>query len=191
MNAAQWQEAKRLFHSALEMPRETRDEFLFSEGVDKRVVEQVQSLLLAHESAGDFISQPALVEAGVANGHDSTRVIESSYIGRKIGSYEIVRELGRGGMGAVFLATRADAQFEKRVAIKIVKRGMDTESILRRFMIERQILANLEHENIARFLDGGTTEDGLPYFVMEFVEGEPITKYSDSRNLSTNERLRL
>jgi serine/threonine protein kinase/tetratricopeptide (TPR) repeat protein len=192
MNAAHWQETKRLFHRTLEMPSEKRDEFLHGEGSDLRVVEQVQSLLLAHEAAGDFISRPALVEAGVAaNGPDSQLAAESTYLGRKIGSYEIIRELGRGGMGAVFLASRADAQFAKRVAIKIIKCGMDTESILRRFMIERQILANLEHENIARLLDGGTTEDGLPYFVMEYVEGVPITKYCDVKRLSIADRLRL
>ena len=94
-------------------------------------------------------------------------------------------------MGAVFLAIRADAEFDKQVAIKIVKRGMDTESILRRFLMERQILANLEHPNIARFLDGGTTEDGLPYFVMEYVEGQPITGYCDANQLNTSQRLQL
>ena len=82
-----------------------------------------------------------------------------------------MRELGRGGMGAVYLAERADEEFEQRVAIKLVRRGMDTDEIVRRFRAERQILAHLDHPNIARLLDGGTTEDGRPYFVMEYVEG--------------------
>jgi serine/threonine protein kinase len=134
------------------------------------------------------------VEAGFVGSEDDPAVVQpvpTPLIGLEIGHYKIVRELGRGGMGDVFLAQRADGEFEKQVAIKIVKRGMDTESILRRFMMERQILANLEHPNIARFLDGGTTEDGLPYFVMEYVEGEPITDYCDAHRLNTTERVRL
>src|SRR6266850_6897926 len=102
---------------------------------------------------------------------------------------EILREIGRGGMGTVFLAVRADDQYRKQVAIKLVNRGMDTDKILRRFVMERQILANLEHPNIARLLDGGTTQDGLPYFVMEHVEGETIIRYCDKHRLHTLERL--
>jgi len=108
-----------------------------------------------------------------------------------VAQYEIIRELGRGGMGAVFLGVRIDLGLDKKVALKIVKRGMDTESILRRFVMERQILANLDQPNIARFFDGGTTEDGLPYFVMEYVEGQPITKYCDVNKLDTTKRLKL
>src|SRR6185369_2543892 len=91
--------------------------------------------------------------------------------GHRIGQYEVIREIGRGGMGAVYLAARADDQYKKHVAIKLIKRGMDSEDILQRFRNERQILASLDHPNIARLLDGGTTDDGLPYFVMEYVEG--------------------
>ena len=109
---------------------------------------------------------------------------------RRIGPYKLIRELGRGGMGTVWLAARADEQFEKRVALKVV-RGSDSEEVLRFFRRERQILAGLEHPNIARLLDGGTTEEGLPYFVMEHVEGEPIDRYCDERKLSVPERLRL
>src|SRR4030095_15493579 len=101
------------------------------------------------------------------------------------------KELGRGGMGAVYLAERADGQFEKRVAIKVLKRGTDTDEVLRRFRIERQILANLEHPNITRLLDGGTTEDGLPYFVMEFIEGTPITKFVQREKIDLRGRLEL
>ena len=90
-----------------------------------------------------------------------------------MGAYVIVRELGRGGMGTVFLAERADGQFEKQVAIKILNRGADTAEILRRFRAERQILARLDHPNIARLLDAGTTNDGLPYFIMDYIVGAP------------------
>ncbi|HKP12446.1 MAG TPA: protein kinase, partial [Blastocatellia bacterium] len=115
----------------------------------------------------------------------------SDMIGERIGAYLVVGELGRGGMGAVYLAERADSEFRRRVAVKVVKRGMDTDSILRRFRNERQILAALDHPNIARLLDGGTTDDGRPYFVMEYIDGEPITQYCDARQLGIAERLRL
>src|SRR5215510_14411610 len=112
-------------------------------------------------------------------------------IGERLGAYVIVKELGRGGMGAVYLAERADGQFEKLVAIKVLKRGTDTDEVLRHFRIERQILANLEHPNITRLLDAGTTRDGLPYFVMEFVEGTPITKFVQCKNMDLRGRLQL
>jgi serine/threonine protein kinase len=94
-------------------------------------------------------------------------------------------------MGAVYLAARADDQFKKRVAVKLLRRGLDSEDILRRFRHERQILASLDHPNIARLLDGGMTDDGLPYFVMEYIEGTPLDRYCDERRLSTTERLKL
>ena len=109
---------------------------------------------------------------------------------RRIGAYRVLRELGHGGMGTVYLAARADDQYQKRVAIKVV-RGLDSDQIVRHFRRERQILAALDHPNIARLLDGGTTEDGLPYFVMERVEGEAIDSFCDGRKLSVQERLRL
>ncbi|HEY0369040.1 MAG TPA: serine/threonine-protein kinase, partial [Chthoniobacterales bacterium] len=103
----------------------------------------------------------------------------------------IVRELGRGGMGTVWLARRADAQFEKLVAIKLLKRGTDTDEVLRRFHDERRILARLDHPNIARLFDAGTTDDGLPYFVMEYVEGARLTDYCFTENLSLGARVAL
>jgi serine/threonine protein kinase/Tfp pilus assembly protein PilF len=108
-----------------------------------------------------------------------------------IGPYRIIRRIGQGGMGAVYLAARDDDQFKKQVAIKLIKRGMDTDFVLRRFRNERQILASLDHPNVARLLDGGTTEDGRPYFVMEYIEGKPITEYADQKRLATVERLKL
>src|SRR5262249_46548719 len=116
---------------------------------------------------------------------------ECDRIGERVGAYVIVKELGRGGMGSVYLAERADGQFKKQVAIKILKRGTDTDEVLRRFRIERQILANLEHPNITRLLDAGTTKDGLPYLVMEFVDGTPITRFVQNENADVCERLKL
>jgi eukaryotic-like serine/threonine-protein kinase len=111
--------------------------------------------------------------------------------GERVGAYVIVRELGRGGMGTVFLAERADGQFEKQVAIKILNPGADTAEILRRFRAERQILARLDHPNIARLLDAGTTDDGLPYFIMDYIVGAPVTRLAVAQELSTRQRLEL
>jgi eukaryotic-like serine/threonine-protein kinase len=111
--------------------------------------------------------------------------------GERVGPYRIVRSLGRGGMGEVFLAERADEQFRQQVAIKLVRRGLLSRHIQGRLKLERQILATLDHPNIARLFDGGTTTDGTPYIVMEYVDGEPIDVYCDSRNLSIEQRLRL
>jgi serine/threonine-protein kinase len=110
---------------------------------------------------------------------------------RRIGPYRLLRELGHGGMGTVFLAARADEQFHKKVALKVIRGGADSEEVVRHFKRERQILAGLDHPNIARLLDGGTTDDGLPYLVMEYIEGEPLVDYCDSRRLNVTERLRL
>jgi serine/threonine protein kinase/tetratricopeptide (TPR) repeat protein len=112
-------------------------------------------------------------------------------IDQNVGPYRLIREIGRGGMGAVYLAERADDEFRRQVAVKVVKRGMDTDFIVRRFRNERQILASLDHPNIARLLDGGTTREGLPYFVMEYIEGVPFGTYCDEQRLSTAERLKL
>src|SRR5207237_5155501 len=107
----------------------------------------------------------------------------------KIGKYKIIREIGRGGMGAVYYATRDDGEFKQKVAIKLIKRGMDSDEILRRFRNERQILAELQHPNVARLLDGGISQDGLPFYAMEYIEGEPIDELCREKNLS--EKLEL
>jgi eukaryotic-like serine/threonine-protein kinase len=116
---------------------------------------------------------------------------QESLIGAQIGVFKLQKELGRGGMGAVYLATRIDGEFEQQAAVKLIKRGMDTDFVVRRFRHERQILASLSHPHIARLIDGGTTADGLPYFVMEYVAGVSFYRYSDERKLNTKERLRL
>ncbi len=116
---------------------------------------------------------------------------EPSPEGWRIGAYLVTRELGHGGMGTVYLAARADGQFEKEVAIKVLKRGTDTDEVLRRFAAERHILARLDHPNIARLLDAGTTSDGLPYFVMEYVAGAPVTLFVRERELSITDRLAI
>src|SRR5258707_618504 len=114
-----------------------------------------------------------------------------SMVGRRIGPYQLLHSIGKGGMGSVYAASRADQEYKKIVAIKLVTSGMGTEDMLRRFRNERQVLAGLDHPYIARLLDGGSTDDGLPYLVMEFVEGLPIDRYCESHHLSLTDRLKL
>jgi len=150
--------------------------------------EAVERLLQAHASSADFMGTSPF-EVGLP-GLPPSDTAETP-VPTRIGPYRIERELGRGGMGNVYLAERDEPGLRKMVAIKVVRRGMDTEVVLRRFRTERQILAALEHPGIARFYDGGTTDDGLPYFVMEYVPGENLLAYSDDRRLSVAERVRL
>jgi serine/threonine protein kinase/tetratricopeptide (TPR) repeat protein len=146
----------------------------------------VESLLAAEAESENFLQshQVAKLASALLNA-------DTSHSRQRIGHYKILRELGHGGMGVVYLAVRDDDHYRKQVAIKLIKRGMDTDAVVRRFRTERQILANLDHPNIARLMDGGTTEDGLPYFVMEYVKGESINQYCDLHRLSTDKRLQL
>jgi serine/threonine-protein kinase len=153
----------------------------------------------AESSAGDGerpLLDPLRLLAALAGVHrqDPREFAESrtgDLRGETIGVYRLIEPLGRGGMGEVYLAERADGRFDQKVAVKLVKRGMDSAEILRRFARERRILARLEHPGIARLLDGGETRDGRPYFVMERVEGEPITGYCRTRRLPLDDRVRL
>src|SRR5689334_19540645 len=191
MTPERWRQVENIFQTALDLPAERRASYLTEAcAQDPTLQGEVVSLLARHES-GDY-SLEDLIPADIkARRFDPFADDQDPLIGRRLGAYEIVREIGRGGMGAVYEAVRVDREFQKRVAIKLVKRGMDTDFILRRFRKERQILAALDHQNIARLLDGGTTDDGLPYFVMEFIEGQPLYLYCDERQLNINERLKL
>ena len=135
--------------------------------------------------------RPSFTQAGAVRVLAEADKIQFSMIGRRIGAYRLVAEIGRGGMGAAYLAERADQAYQKQVAIKLIKRGLDIDALLRRFRHERQILANLNHPNIAMLLDGGTTTEGLPYFVMEYVDGLPIDLFCDANKLSIRDRLVL
>jgi eukaryotic-like serine/threonine-protein kinase len=198
MTPERWKQIEDVFQTAVDLPPRERRQYIVEACTgDDTLREQVEHLVAQHDRAGDFIEEPAIA---VANFHhttdaDATTLSSDSFddpsIGRRVGVYRISREIGRGGMGAVYLAERADSEFRRQVAIKLIKRGMDTDFILRRFRNERQILASLDHPYIARLLDGGTTEDGLPYFVMEYIEGLPIYRFCDERKLSIPERLRL
>ncbi len=186
MTSDRFQRCEELFHSALELDGVAREAFLREACAgDVALRAEVERLLSAHVRAGDFIGSPAV--ARPSSWADS----EEPWTGRRIGPYSIVRELGRGGMGAVYLAERADGQYQQRVALKLIKRGMDTALVLARFRAERQILASLDHPNIARLLDGGSTEQGLPFFAMEYIEGDPIDTYASRAELTVEDRLRL
>jgi non-specific serine/threonine protein kinase/serine/threonine-protein kinase len=148
---------------------------------------EVTRLLEADRRAATFLDSPALAFPPVASAHDPE---PASMTGHRMGPYRIVREIGRGGMGTVHLAERDDAEFDQRVALKVV-REVRSERVLRWFREERQMLAGLEHPNIARLLDGGTTDEGIPYLAMEYVEGKPIDEYCIANRLSVNDRLAL
>jgi tetratricopeptide (TPR) repeat protein/predicted Ser/Thr protein kinase len=183
-----WEEADRLFEQALELPVAERALWLDQTCAGNGPLrEQVAALLRADAEAERFLeldalrcAGPFLVPPDAASGD-----------GRRIGPYRVVRELARGGMGVVYLAERSDGQFEQRVALKLIKRGMDSDEIHRRFLAERQILAQLNHPHIARLLDGGVSAEGQPYFAIEYVDGTAITAHCEARQLGTEERLRL
>ena len=186
MNPERWRRIEEVFRTVIDHPTAERDALLTQVcGEDEELRQQVTSLL-ACETAEDFLHDPirrAALSITSDPGADLT--------GERIGPYTVSRLIGRGGMGAVYEATRDDGQFRQRVAIKIIKRGMDTDFIRERFLRERRILASLDHPHIARLFDGGATADGLPYFVMEFVDGESITDYCVRRDLPIVERLKL
>ena len=184
MNPSEWQQIKEIFNAAIDLPEAERAKFL--EKCDEITLEKVKNLLKANEDADDFIVESAFADVGFAEENEA-----DLYIGKQIDDYKILKEIGAGGMGTVYLASRSDETFDKKVAIKLIKRGMDTSAILKRFVMERKILASLENPNIATLIDGGSTADGLPYLVMEYIEGEPINKFCDSHQFSIEERLEL
>lgn len=194
---------RRLLQDALRQPREQRESWIRAQcGSDADLAQRTLDLLRA---AGDWPlgashargdEQPtAATSASSAHAPLQRTPIFPIAMPASIGPYRIIRALGRGGMGEVFLGARQDEQSSKRVALKVIRSGIssggDSDSVIRRFTLERRVLASLDHPNIARLIDAGQTSDGNPYFVMEFVEGEPITEYCDRHQLHTEERLRL
>ena len=161
-----------------------REDFLESACDSNTLRREVEKMLVFadEEDAGDALEKNAFE---IFTGGNHAKIPD------RIGNYKIIGEIGRGGMGAVYEAVRQTDDFTQKVALKVIKRGMDTDAILRRFRHEQKILATLEHPNIARFLDGGMTGEGLPFYAMEFVEGEFIDDYCRTKNLSINERLLL
>jgi tetratricopeptide (TPR) repeat protein len=194
-DAAAWARISALLDDLIDLPPEeqARRADAACEG-DPVLRARVAALLAADASQPDFLNTAAA--AGFQElASDEAAPIEPDAVpdvaDTRIGPWRIVRELGRGGMGAVFLASRADGQFEQQVALKVVKRGMDTDEVLRRFLAERQILARLDHPHIARLIDGGVTGDGRPYFAMEQIPGEPLLAFCERRGLDLAARMRL
>jgi len=187
MTRERWQQIREVFDRAVSLPSEERAAYLDTVcAQDSDLRHEVESLLFADDHAGTgFLNSPAVNLTLPGPNRAASRA------GSRIGAYNILEEIGCGGMGEVYRASRADGQYEKEVAIKVVRGGYDTAAVLDRFRHERQILASLDHPNIARLLDGGTTEEGIPYLVMELIEGTPIDQYCTAQRLNVSERLRL
>jgi non-specific serine/threonine protein kinase/serine/threonine-protein kinase len=190
-----WEKIQSLYHLALRLSPKEREPFLANAcagNADLRL--EIESLLRAAEQKSEFVEK-VIGQAAAAlvadPGQDTNEARFRLLPGRRIGPYEILEEVAVGGMGAVYRAIRADGQYRQQVALKIVRAELGAEIASTRFRNERQILASLDHPNIAKILDGGTTADGLPYFVMEFIDGLPITGYCDTQKLSVGARLNL
>ena len=182
-----WSRIEEIFQNALERPPSQRDEYVAQAcGGDAELRSEVESLLAS--DSGAVTTLRSVIEADV---RQLSAAADASEAGLRVGPYLLVRELDRGGMGVVYLAVRSDEQYFQFVAIKMIRKGMDWSSLVQRFRAERQILATMTHPNIGAILDGGETEDGRPFIVMEYVEGQPITLFSESRGLSIRQRVEL
>src|SRR5262245_8685304 len=187
MNRERWQQIKQLLEEAIALDDAERPAFLdrACQG-DAELRHEVGSLLSSHNQAGTgFLNEPVLQVSGQAT------AAAAPARERRVGAYQIVEEIGHGGMGEVYRAVRADGQYTKEVALKMVRSGFESSSLAERFRNERQILASLDHPNIARLLDGGSTVDRVPYLVMELIKGVPIDQYCDGHGLAVSERLQL
>jgi Tol biopolymer transport system component len=188
LNPEQWAEVKRLFMGSAELRPEELSDYLQRECPDQDLRREVASLL---EYSGDKLASADAAIASAAAAAAQEPDPDERLIGTRLGPYRVEAIAGHGGMGAVYRASRDDAEFHQQVAIKLVRVAAASPDTLRRFRQERQILARLSHPNIARLLDGGSTPEGVPYLVMEFIEGEPITAWCDRHALGVEERLRL
>ena len=186
MSGIDWALVSEVFADALELPPESRAAFVAGRCAGQPGSLAAVNRLLSAERAADP-AFPGSIDPEVL----AAAALDASRAPAQVGPWRLVRELGEGGMGQVLLAERSDGQFEQRAALKLLKRGMDSDAILRRFLRERQILADLDHPNIARLLDGGLADDGRPYFVMEYVDGLAITLYADEHRLPIDDRLQL
>lgn len=185
-DSARWERVKRLFSRAAELDRDARRAFLDREiGEDAELRAQVEQLLAADDEAEEFL------EAGAAPPGASKPDGSSPWIGRRFGAYEVVGELGRGGMGIVLLGRRADGRYDREVALKVVPAALVQGRLKERFETEVRILAELDHPNVAGLLDAGETDEGLAYLVMEYVDGPRIDLFADERSLDVAARLKL
>jgi serine/threonine-protein kinase len=183
MNRPQWERVEALFVQACAQPAGERAAFLEACCDEPALRLLVLELLAADAQPDDMLAELIAGQAAALTRDERS--------GHRLGPWAVQRFLGEGGSSAVYLATRADEQFHKRVALKVLKRGRDTVALVSRFHLERHILAGLEHPNLARLIDAGTTDDGLPYFVMEYVEGAPLDRWCDERRLGPRARVEL
>jgi tetratricopeptide (TPR) repeat protein len=182
-----WERLKDLLARALELDGPARQALLDAEtAADPALRAEVEALLAADARTGPVDVLQSLVSRSTV-----ARIVKGPEAGDRVGSYRIVRKIGEGGMGVVYEAERADPELRQRVALKLVHVAFGGRDLFERFLVERQILARLEHPNIARFLDGGLTDDDLPYYAMEYVEGTRIDRYCDARGLDLRKRLQL
>ena len=188
MSTRNWARVADLFHAAHERPAAERDAFLREACDDEDMRAEVLAMLAAYDEDPEFLEAPAdaavVVQAIESRTGQPTRDL-------RLGAYRIVREIGRGGMGVVYEAERDDAEFERRVAIKVLPAAWAAPALAERFRFERQVLAGLDHPNIARLLDAGTTEDGVPYFVMEYVDGARIDVWCREQALTIRQRVEV
>ena len=190
MTPERWQQVKEIFDRAVECGPASRMAYIRERcGDDEELRREVESLLASDTQTGSLLDNP-LMETGTGASAPSNPDAASPVQNDSFGPYVPVRVLGEGGMGTVYLA-RQQQPIRREVALKVVKLGMDSRQVLERFEIERQALALMDYPNVARVLDAGTSERGRPYFVMEYVDGVPITQYCDRKALSTRERLQL
>ena len=187
MRKTNWKKVNEVLGKALELESVEREDYLKNANINENILEEVKMLLSFEEAAESSMNFSAIEFSKGFIDYEE----ENPLIGQNIGEYIIEKELGYGGMGAVYLANRADGKFEQRVALKLLKREMNTAALRRRFQIEREILATLEHPNIARLLNAGMTEDKIPYIAMEYVEGLPIDDYCNKHELDLTQRLNL
>ena len=189
MNPTRWAKISEILETALEKDSTERSSYLTQVcGEDTAMREEIESLLSFEENEkNDVFEKNEFTPVLFADIEPNT----NNFIGKQIGKYKLTRLIGEGGMGAVFLAERTDGEFDQQVAIKLLKQGFVSKIAFNRFLSERQILARLHHRFIAQLLDGGTTEEGTPYLVMEYIEGLPLLDYCNQHNLALNDRLRL
>ena len=194
MQSERWRKVEEVYHSSLECDEEQRPSFVAAACAgDELLRREIESLLAHHARAQSFMETPALDVAAGSLSEDeiSSEIDEQPLIGRTISHYRLVAKLGSGGMGEVYQAVRDDGAYEKQVAVKLIRSDLGSGYFIARFKIERQIMARLDHPHIARILDAGTTEDRLPYVVMEYVDGLPIDEYCRKKRSGVPERLKL
>lgn len=193
MKKENWEEIKNTLRATLEIEPARRKIFLNAVAPNSEVRAEVESLLAFETATEDFMSMPLgdYSKDFLPSESASDAATETSFVNQKIGVYEILSELGGGGMGTVYLGRRADGKFEQKAAIKLLRREFNNDKFRRHFEREKEIQARLNHPNIARLIDAGTTADGIPFLVMEYVEGAPVDKYCRAKNLSLKERLKL